>query len=95
MIFVKWKEELWCRASVVEILQNGCMEGVKACKVTQLASIRVFYLDYGLTKTITIQRYTHKWMHTNVSASHRLKIEQLRQAQRSFYSDIFHILPKQ
>uniref|UniRef100_A0A4W6DQE7 Ring finger protein 17 n=1 Tax=Lates calcarifer TaxID=8187 RepID=A0A4W6DQE7_LATCA len=55
MIFVKWKEELWCRASVVEILQNGCMEGVKACKVTQLASIRVFYLDYGLTKTITIQ----------------------------------------
>ncbi|XP_040005066.1 RING finger protein 17 isoform X2 [Xiphias gladius] len=55
MIFVKWKEGLWCRASVVEVLQNGCVEAVKACKVTQLASIRVFFLDYGLTKSIIIQ----------------------------------------
>ncbi|XP_070831610.1 RING finger protein 17 [Chaetodon trifascialis] len=55
VIFVKWKEGLWCRASVVEILQNGCVEAVKACPVDQLASIQVFFLDYGLTKSITIQ----------------------------------------
>lgn len=61
MIFVKLKEGLWCRASVVEVLQNGCVEAVKACPVDQLASIRVFFLDYGLTKSISIQRYTQKW----------------------------------
>ncbi|XP_071337551.1 RING finger protein 17 [Trachinotus anak] len=55
MIFVKWKEGLWCRASVVEVLQIGLVEAVKACKVTQLASVRVFFLDYGLTKSITVQ----------------------------------------
>eukprot|EP00064_Thunnus_orientalis_P004775 superscaffoldBa00000447_g4787 len=54
-VFVKSKEGLWCRASVVEVIQNDCGEAVKACPVTQLASVRVFFLDYGLTKTITIQ----------------------------------------
>ncbi|XP_040913538.1 RING finger protein 17 [Toxotes jaculatrix] len=55
MIFVKWEEGLWCRASVVEVSQCGCVEAVKACKVAQLASIRVFFLDNGLTKSITVQ----------------------------------------
>ncbi|XP_067460458.1 RING finger protein 17 isoform X1 [Thunnus thynnus] len=54
-VFVKSKEGLWCRASVVEVIQNDCGEAVKACPVTQLVSVRVFFLDYGLTKTITIQ----------------------------------------
>ncbi|KAM7380101.1 hypothetical protein PAMP_003418 [Pampus punctatissimus] len=54
-VFVKWNEGLWCRASVIEVFQNDCGEAVKACPVTQLASIRVFFLDYGLTKSITIQ----------------------------------------
>ncbi|XP_051260855.1 RING finger protein 17 [Dicentrarchus labrax] len=53
-IFVKW-EEIWWRASVVEVLKNGCVEAVKSCPVDQLASIRVFFLDCGLTKSITIQ----------------------------------------
>ncbi|KAM8749037.1 RING finger protein 17 isoform 2-T3 [Acanthopagrus schlegelii] len=55
MVFVKWKEELWCRANVVEVVQNECVEAVKSCPVYQLASIRVFLPDYGLTKIITIQ----------------------------------------
>ncbi|XP_035531967.1 RING finger protein 17 isoform X2 [Morone saxatilis] len=54
-VFVKWKEEIWWRASVVEVLKNGCVEAVESCPVDQLASIRVFFLDYGLTKSITIQ----------------------------------------
>ncbi|XP_042350877.1 RING finger protein 17-like [Plectropomus leopardus] len=54
-IFVKWKEALWCRATVVEVLQDGCVEAVKVCPVTQLASIQVFFIDYGLTKNLTIQ----------------------------------------
>ncbi|XP_035507554.2 RING finger protein 17 isoform X2 [Scophthalmus maximus] len=55
MIFANWKEELWCRASVVELSQSGCTETVKACRVTQLASVRVFFFDSGLTKSITVQ----------------------------------------
>uniref|UniRef100_A0A8D3C827 RING finger protein 17 n=1 Tax=Scophthalmus maximus TaxID=52904 RepID=A0A8D3C827_SCOMX len=54
MIFANWKEELWCRASVVELSQSGCTETVKACRVTQLASVRVFFFDSGLTKSITV-----------------------------------------
>nr|XP_019956334.1 PREDICTED: RING finger protein 17 [Paralichthys olivaceus] len=56
LIFVKWKEGLWCRASVVEILQSGCVETVKTCKVTRLANVRVFFLENGLTENITIKR---------------------------------------
>ncbi|XP_034430715.1 RING finger protein 17 isoform X2 [Hippoglossus hippoglossus] len=56
LIFVKWMEGLWCRASVVEILQSGCVETVKTCKVTQLANVRVFFFENGVTENITIER---------------------------------------
>uniref|UniRef100_A0A3B4Z7Q8 Ring finger protein 17 n=1 Tax=Stegastes partitus TaxID=144197 RepID=A0A3B4Z7Q8_9TELE len=55
MIFVKWKD-LWCRASVVEVLQNGSAEAVRACPVTQLEGIRVFLVDSGFTLSIDIPR---------------------------------------
>ncbi|KAI3356062.1 hypothetical protein L3Q82_017326 [Scortum barcoo] len=55
IIFGMWKEGLWCRARVVEVLQNGCVEAVKSCPVTQLSCIRVFFLDYGVTKSLTIE----------------------------------------
>uniref|UniRef100_A0A3B3Z2J9 Tudor domain-containing protein n=1 Tax=Poecilia mexicana TaxID=48701 RepID=A0A3B3Z2J9_9TELE len=55
MIFVKWKDVVWCRATVVEVFQKSCVKAVKACPVTQLASLRVFFPDYGFTKSITIQ----------------------------------------
>lgn len=61
MIFVKSKEGLWCRANVVEVLQNDCVEVVKSCPITQLARVKVFLLDYGLTKSIPIQRSAHRW----------------------------------
>lgn len=57
MVFVKWKEVVWCRATVVEVFQKSCVKAVKACPVTQLASLRVFFPDYGFTKSITIQSY--------------------------------------
>ncbi|XP_041663773.1 RING finger protein 17 isoform X2 [Cheilinus undulatus] len=56
VIFVKQKEGLWCRANVVEVKQSGCAEAVKACSVSQLASIRVFFIDGGQTRNLTIQR---------------------------------------
>lgn len=57
MIFVKWKEGLWCRATVVEVVQSGCVGAVNACPVTQLSSVQVFFLDYGFVERVAIQRY--------------------------------------
>uniref|UniRef100_UPI0037E8DC3E RING finger protein 17 n=1 Tax=Semicossyphus pulcher TaxID=241346 RepID=UPI0037E8DC3E len=53
-IFVKQKEGLWCRGRVVEVKQNGCVEAVSACPVPQISSIRVFFIDHGLTRNLTI-----------------------------------------
>ncbi|XP_031169903.1 RING finger protein 17 [Sander lucioperca] len=55
MIFAKCKKDHWCRASVAEVLRKGCVEAVKVCPATELASIRVFFLDYGFCKILTIQ----------------------------------------
>ncbi|XP_061580277.1 RING finger protein 17 [Cololabis saira] len=55
LIFAKWKGEMWCRTRVIKIFQQGCEEPVKDCPVTALASLRVFFPDFGYTKTITIK----------------------------------------
>ncbi|KAF3843527.1 hypothetical protein F7725_002376 [Dissostichus mawsoni] len=56
LIFVKLKEGLWCRAHVVSVLQIGRVDAGKDCPVTQLASVRVFFLDSGLNIRLPIQR---------------------------------------
>lgn len=61
-IFVKWREGLWCRATIVELLARGCAESVTACSVKLLANIKVFFIDDGPTKSISIQRYAQLHM---------------------------------
>lgn len=56
MIFAKWAAGLWCRAAIVELQQHGCAEAVKFCWVNQLANIKVFFIDYGLTRSISVLR---------------------------------------
>ncbi|XP_063744191.1 RING finger protein 17 isoform X1 [Eleginops maclovinus] len=56
VILVKSKEGLWCRACVVAVLQIGRVEEVKACPITQLACVRVFFLDVGLSMCLPLQR---------------------------------------
>nr|XP_061825076.1 RING finger protein 17-like isoform X1 [Nerophis lumbriciformis] len=56
IIFAKGKEDLWCRASVLEVFQIGCEKMVKICPVSQLASVQVFFMDYGFTKSISVER---------------------------------------
>lgn len=55
MIFVKWKEGLWCRANVLKVFQKGFTEAVKCCPAYQLASVQVFCIDSGSTETVTIE----------------------------------------
>ncbi|KAM6934575.1 RING finger protein 17 [Xenentodon cancila] len=50
LIFVKWKGGMWCRSKVIEVFQKGCEEAVNVCLVLELASLQVFFLDFGFTK---------------------------------------------
>lgn len=58
VVFVKWKEGLWCRANVIEVFQKGFTEAVKCCPADQLASVQVFCMDYGVTETVNIETET-------------------------------------
>lgn len=58
MIFVKWKEGLWARANIIELFHRGFTEAVRCCPADQLASVRVFLIDYGITETISIAKKT-------------------------------------
>ncbi|TWW80400.1 RING finger protein 17, partial [Takifugu flavidus] len=58
MIFVKWKEGLWARAHITELFQRGFTEAVRCCPADQLTSVQVFFIDYGITETISIARET-------------------------------------
>ncbi|XP_074550284.1 RING finger protein 17 [Halichoeres trimaculatus] len=55
VIFVRQEEGLWCRGRVVEISQIGRVETVRACLASQLAGLRVFLIDCGKSKGLTIQ----------------------------------------
>ncbi|XP_063353651.1 RING finger protein 17 [Pelmatolapia mariae] len=88
LIFVKWNEGDWCRARVVEVLQKGSLEPVKTCAVTQLASIRVFFLDHGLTKSITINSEDGA-----TEASLSAVNNQLRKVGRAVKIDLAHFAP--
>uniref|UniRef100_I3KFC3 Ring finger protein 17 n=1 Tax=Oreochromis niloticus TaxID=8128 RepID=I3KFC3_ORENI len=88
LIFVKWNEGHWCRARVVEVLQKDSLEPVKTCAVTQLASIRVFFLDHGLTKSITINSEDGA-----TEASLSAVNNQLRKVGRAIKMDLAHFAP--
>lgn len=53
-MFVKWKDEVWCRAMVCELIQKGCLECVNQCSANDVARLEVFFIDYGFSKGFTI-----------------------------------------
>ncbi|KAG9330401.1 hypothetical protein JZ751_025522 [Albula glossodonta] len=52
LLFVRWKEAMWSRATVMEVFQCGLEEPVSQSPVTELSKLRVFYKDYGISKDI-------------------------------------------
>ncbi|XP_030614244.1 RING finger protein 17 isoform X2 [Archocentrus centrarchus] len=88
LIFVKSEEGLWCRARVLEVLQKGSSEPVKTCAVTQLASARVFFLDHGLTQTITTKSEDMA-TETSLNAVNN----QLRKVDRAVKAVLFNFTP--
>ncbi|XP_019736348.1 RING finger protein 17 [Hippocampus comes] len=56
MVLAKGNQGLWCRTSVLEVFQNGCNSSVDVCPVDQVSRICVFFIDYGFTKSLAIER---------------------------------------
>ncbi|KAF7709854.1 hypothetical protein HF521_016704 [Silurus meridionalis] len=54
LVFVKRKDNVWCRAEVRELIQKGCLECVTQCSASDVAHLEVFFLDYGYSKGLTI-----------------------------------------
>ncbi|KAJ8407108.1 hypothetical protein AAFF_G00287840 [Aldrovandia affinis] len=53
LMFVKQNQGVWCRVTVLEVFQRGQEEAVCRSPVPQLAKLRVFFQDYGFTKSIS------------------------------------------
>ncbi|XP_036430958.1 RING finger protein 17 [Colossoma macropomum] len=53
LVFVRWKDDAWCRAMVCELFQKGCLESVSQCPAAEVARLRVFFQDYGFSKGLT------------------------------------------
>ncbi|XP_030642398.1 RING finger protein 17 [Chanos chanos] len=54
LVFMRWKETLWCRAVVCELYQRGHLESVTVCPVSEVARLRGFFQDYGFTQGLTL-----------------------------------------
>ncbi|KAI5628523.1 RING finger protein 17, partial [Silurus asotus] len=54
LVFVKRKDNVWCRAEVHELIQKGCLECVTQCSASDVAHLEVFFIDYGYSKGLTI-----------------------------------------
>lgn len=62
-MFVKWKEGMWCRATLTELFQRGHLDPVRSCPVPELHRVRVYFQDYGFCKGIALQRYRRTRTH--------------------------------
>ncbi|XP_049584527.1 RING finger protein 17 isoform X2 [Syngnathus scovelli] len=56
IVLAKGKEGLWCRTRVLSVFQSGRDSSVEICPVDQLGHIRIFFIDYGYTNSLTIER---------------------------------------
>ncbi|XP_061749993.1 RING finger protein 17 isoform X2 [Nerophis ophidion] len=89
VIFAKGKEDLWCRASVLEVYQNNCEKMVKVCPVFQLASVQVFFMDYGFTKNINVEREV-----ASPGPSVNNLNNQLRKVNEAVYAELSRFCPQ-
>ncbi|XP_062396877.1 RING finger protein 17 [Sardina pilchardus] len=54
VLFVRWKPGLWCRAQVQDLFEARHEDVVRQCLAADIGSLKVFFLDYGFMKGITI-----------------------------------------
>lgn len=56
LLFVRWKAGVWCRTQVIDLYQVRGVETVRQCVAADISKLKVFFLDYGFTKGITVTR---------------------------------------
>ncbi|TRY97078.1 hypothetical protein DNTS_027273, partial [Danionella cerebrum] len=54
VLFVHWKEDVWCRVKVTELFQKGCLQSVTKCCAAEVTRLCVYFLDYGFSKCLSI-----------------------------------------
>ncbi|XP_031421936.1 RING finger protein 17 isoform X2 [Clupea harengus] len=54
LLFVRWKAGVWCRTQVIDLYQVRGVETVRQCVAADISKLKVFFLDYGFTKGITV-----------------------------------------
>ncbi|XP_077436804.1 RING finger protein 17 isoform X2 [Vanacampus margaritifer] len=55
-VLAKGSEGLWCRSKVLVVFQNGGKNSVEVCPAEQLSHICIFFIDYGFTKSMNMER---------------------------------------
>ncbi|XP_067300010.1 RING finger protein 17 isoform X2 [Pseudorasbora parva] len=54
VLFVYWKENVWCRVTVTELFQKECFQSVTKCLASEVSRLRVHFQDYGFSKGFSI-----------------------------------------
>ncbi|XP_077073070.1 RING finger protein 17 isoform X4 [Siphateles boraxobius] len=54
MIFVYWKEDVWCRVTVTELFQKERFQSVTKCLALEVSRLCVYFQDYGFSKGFSI-----------------------------------------
>jgi len=56
LIFVYWKEDVWCRVTVTELFQKERFQSVTKCLASEVSRLCVYFEDYGFSKGLSIPR---------------------------------------
>uniref|UniRef100_A0A8C1DMD7 Ring finger protein 17 n=1 Tax=Cyprinus carpio carpio TaxID=630221 RepID=A0A8C1DMD7_CYPCA len=54
MLFIYWKEDMWCRVIVTELFQKECFHSVTKCLASEVSRLSVYFQDYGFSKGISV-----------------------------------------
>ncbi|XP_021334643.1 RING finger protein 17 isoform X1 [Danio rerio] len=54
LLFISWKDDMWCRVKVTELFQKECFQSVTKCLASEVSRLCVYFLDYGFFKGFSI-----------------------------------------
>ncbi|XP_016093416.1 RING finger protein 17 isoform X2 [Sinocyclocheilus grahami] len=54
MLFIYWKEDMWCRVTVTELFQKECFQSVTKCRASDVSRLCVYFQDFGFSKGVSI-----------------------------------------
>ncbi|XP_057707623.1 RING finger protein 17 isoform X1 [Corythoichthys intestinalis] len=85
LILAKGNSGLWCRTKVLEVFQNGHGSSVQFCPVDQLTGVSIFFVDYGFTNNVNIER---------ICSSTQSSVDAVNNQLRKINPELIHIAPQ-